>query len=291
MKWDPPKRRYVDSQGHVLSEKQVRQEVDQYISDQQEETRKQTQKLIAGTISLTAFFLFMRSAIERWHKVTGSIAYGGKARVGSTEEARIQKAIESELAYLLDFQKQARASFAASRSIANDAVQGLDVPGSLKLTLRNEIADALTTAAPSEAEAIAKQIIRQALEKEGQPLALADSVTVSGTESLMGATIEPRAAMYANAAYSTYENNVSEREADIGVTLARRICAEDEASCDECVQAATEEFISLDEVTDIGTLTCMNNCRCYYEFSYEGVEPLRIDQTVNAIFNRSEAIQ
>jgi hypothetical protein len=73
--------------------------------------------------------------------------------------------------------------------------------------------------------------------------------------------------------------------------MARRVCAEDQESCDECIDAATEDFMPLDEVSDIGSLTCMNNCRCYYEFSLEGVEPIRIDATINEIFSRSEAVQ
>jgi hypothetical protein len=131
--------------------------------------------------------------------------------------------------------------------------------------------------------------IEKIIASEKEFLAGFEQETVAETVTAEG--LAARGSMYAEAAYSTYENNVAARESDFGVTKARRVCEEDQASCDECVQAATEEFISLSEVSDIGTLTCMNNCRCYYEFSYEGVEPLRIDQTVNKIFNRSEAVQ
>lgn len=91
-----------------------------------------------------------------------------------------------------------------------------------------------------------------------------------------------RAGMYANAAYSTYENQVKEREADTGVILGRRVCEEDQNSCDACVDAATTEYMPLGELSDIGSLTCLNNCRCTIEFNYEGVEPITIDRAVYA---------
>jgi hypothetical protein len=84
--------------------------------------------------------------------------------------------------------------------------------------------------------------------------------------------IANRAGLYAEAAYSEYMVQTVEREADEGVTLGRRICESDGASCDECVAAATEEFIPLDDIEEIGTLQCMNNCRCEIEFSIEGQE-------------------
>lgn len=82
--------------------------------------------------------------------------------------------------------------------------------------------------------------------------------------------IANRAGLYAEAAYSEWVNQVVERESDEGVTLGRRICESDGASCEECVDAATEEFIPLDEIPEIGTLQCMHNCRCEIEFQVEG---------------------
>jgi hypothetical protein len=84
--------------------------------------------------------------------------------------------------------------------------------------------------------------------------------------------IANRAGLYAHAAYAEYLNQVVEREADHGVTLGRRIVEGDEASCDECIEAATEEFIPLDDIPEIGTLQCMSNCRCEIEFQIGDVE-------------------
>lgn len=92
---------------------------------------------------------------------------------------------------------------------------------------------------------------------------------VERQESL--AFVENRAGMYADAAYSTFENNVMAREFDEGVRMGRRVCEEDGASCEACVEAGSTYFSSLDEIPEIGTLECLNNCRCYIEFA----EPVR----------------
>ena len=84
-------------------------------------------------------------------------------------------------------------------------------------------------------------------------------------------SIAGRAGMYADAAYGTYANNVTERELDMGVQMGRRVCEEDTASCDECVEAASTYFSDLSEVAEIGSLQCLSNCRCYIEYA----EPIR----------------
>jgi hypothetical protein len=73
--------------------------------------------------------------------------------------------------------------------------------------------------------------------------------------------------MYVDASYATYANNVTFRERDEGVTLGRRVSEEDTESCDECVDAAGTEFVPLDELPEIGSLTCMSNCRCTVEYA------------------------
>lgn len=76
-----------------------------------------------------------------------------------------------------------------------------------------------------------------------------------------------RSAMYAESTYATYENNVMAREFDNGVTMGRRISEEDDASCDECVDAASTYFSDLADIPEIGSLQCLTNCRCYIEYA------------------------
>lgn len=201
MRFDPKRRRYVDNNGRVMAPAQVRREVQDYVEQQKERTEKEALKLLAGTITLAAFVHFMRSAIEKWHTVSGSIAYGGKAQLDAERIARIQAKIDSELKYLAGF--------------------------------KTDIATALSKA-------------REA------------GITFTETAGF----VTSRAVMYADAAYSTYVNNVTAREFDNGVTMGRRVCEEDTESCEECIDAASTYFVPLDELPEIGSLQCLNNCRC-----------------------------
>jgi len=216
----------VDEDGRVLSPAQVRREVHDYVEGEKDKTEKEALKLLAETITLTAFFHFMKSRVEKWHTVTGAIAYGGQAQLDPERKARIAAKIESELAFLNGFRNDTSKAFAEAR--AND-------------------------------------------------------LTITEAAGFVPA----RAAMYADAAYSTYENNVMAREFDEGVTMGRRVCPEDDASCEECVDAASTFFSTLEDIEEIGTLQCLNNCRCYIEYADA---PL----TANVVVDRtqqSDAVQ
>lgn len=91
-----------------------------------------------------------------------------------------------------------------------------------------------------------------------------------------------RATRYADSVYSTYENNVKAREKDAGLLSGRRVCVDDESSCEDCPALATEDYLPLDQVADIGDSQCASRCRCWVEFDYAGVEPLTIDRGVYA---------
>lgn len=273
MRWDSKKRRYVDSHGHVIPAREVRKEVIGYVAQEQDRAKREAEKLLSGLISLSAFFAFMRSRIEAWHTVSGSIAYGGAAQLDTERRARIAAKVNSEKAYLNEFEDQVRRSFAAADKIASQVVENLEVAPTKamneKLTptqkkkVEKRVRAALLTAAPSEAKAKAKRAVREVIEDEGLSL-VAESVSVSESlaSDLIGGTIVSRTQMYPEAAYATFQNNVAAREFDSGVTLGRRICAEDEASCDECVAAAADsvDFVPLDDLDEIGSLQCMNNC-------------------------------
>lgn len=199
MRWDKQKRRYVDSRGRVIPERQVRKEVSDYVAGEQEKVLKKAANTVEGIIDRSAFFAFLESKIDTWHKITGTIAYGGKAQMTPERWARIERIIESEKEFLAGFK--------------------------------------------------------------------ADTAAEILTEGLGN-----RAAMYTDAAYATFANQELQRERDEGVTLGRRICEKDGTSCDECVSAATEEWVPLDDLEEIGSLQCLNNCRCEFEFQTDGVE-------------------
>jgi hypothetical protein len=278
MRFDTQKRRYVNEQGRALFPSQVRKEVNDYITGEKEKTQAKAQQLLKGNISLTSFFVYLKTRVEAWHEVAGSIAYGGKAQLDPERRARIKAKIDSELKYLREFQKQAKASFEAARKIASQVADSVEAhplksfTGKLTVTMRAKIEkkvfEELLEANPSEAEQVTRNAVNAVLEGIEARL-IAESISVAADEAadLIGATIPSRAAMYADAAYSTYQNNEAAREFDSGVRLARRISEEDDQSCEDCVAAADTFFAPLDELPEIGSLQCLNNCRCYFEYA------------------------
>jgi hypothetical protein len=200
MRFDPKRRRYVDERGRVLSARQVKKQVEDYVKHEVIWARREATKVVTDLVSDYSFFFKMEQKVEAWHKVTGTIAYGGRAQMDEERWARLEKIITREQEFLARFHNELKGVSEIPEGVVN------------------------------------------------------------------------RAGMYPNAAYATYENQLVQREADNGVVLGRRICAEDEASCEECVSAATEEFIPLSEIPDIGSLTCITNCRCEIEFDVEGVQ-------------------
>lgn len=83
------------------------------------------------------------------------------------------------------------------------------------------------------------------------------------------AQILARAIQYAESGYRTYENGVLQREKDAGTGFARRVLDETAAHCDgdnNCPSLATEEFIPITEMAEIGDSPCGGRCRCTIEF-------------------------
>lgn len=274
MQFDPKTRRYVDTNGNVMSPARVRREVNDYIETEKAKTAKQGGQLLNGTISLNSFFQRLKIQIESWHEVAGAIAYGGKAQIDRKRQSRIQSKIDSELRYLREFHKQAKASFESAREIAKRVVNSLivsplkEISGNLtpgqRREIERELYQALIGTSPSEVDPVTRRIINQLL-KDADLVAGTIEIPADLAANLMGGTIPSRSAMYAEAAYATFQNNELMRESDAGATLGRRICPEDDASCEACVDAADTYFVPLEDLSPIGSLTCMSNCRCYFE--------------------------
>ena len=181
---------------------------------------------------------------------------------------RINKKILSELDYLADFQDAVEESFTAANIIANKVAKTIaaDFPD-MEAEVREKVERALLRAAPSEAASIARQAAIEAL----GPEAVVPEITLGlEANSLIGGTVEARAEMYTEATYATYENNVLAREMDEGVTLGRRISERDGDVCIDCEEAATDEFVPLSSLPEIGDSVCGPRCRCEFEFLGDG---------------------
>lgn len=203
--YDKKRRLYVDSRGVRLTEREIREALDDYIDSIQRNIAKKAVQFTAGEIKTAELFTFLESEVTALHGASGSIAYGGLPQMDSEKWSRIENKLITELNYLNQF--------------------------------RGDVQSAVSTGEPLSAEGIAN-----------------------------------RAGLYGEAAYPEYMNQVIQREGDAGITLGRRICEEDGASCVGCVDAATEEYIPLDEIPEIGSMECMSNCRCEISFKIDDTE-------------------
>lgn len=217
--WDEVRRRYVDREGRVLPEREIRKAIDEYIDSIQEDIDSKVDEFILGGITLFMLFNWLDGEISAMHHAAGSIAYGGIEQVTESEWNRIDRRLQSEREYLAGF-----------RADMEQAASG-------------------------------------------------------GELSFEG--VAGRAGLYAESAFKTYENTVSDRERESGAIGVRRRCVEDQASCDDCVALAADEYVGFDEIMDIGDgSSCMSNCRCWFEFSYETdvgvIEPIEIERGIYA---------
>lgn len=80
------------------------------------------------------------------------------------------------------------------------------------------------------------------------------------------AEILARAIRYAAAGYKTYQNGVFAREKDAGVGFARRVLDPNAENCEDCPSLATDHFLPITEVAEIGASACGGMCRCELEF-------------------------
>lgn len=281
MKWDTDRRRYVDESGRVMREAEVRQHIDEFIVHEQKEVERQTEKLFIGALTLPAFFEFLRHKITSWHSVAGSTAYGGPDQMSGEQWSRVNSKILSELEFLAGFQREAETSFAVAESIAADVVRSLEIPAGLESLVQERVTEALVRAAPSEAATVGRQAVAESLADSGAS-EVAASIQSVNADGLIGGTIPNRSKMYADAAYATYENNVSGRESDAGAMGVRRVSEEDDDSCEECPDLAVDDYVLFEEIRDIGDTPCGGRCRCFFEFSYEGIEPLTVDRRLTS---------
>lgn len=72
---------------------------------------------------------------------------------------------------------------------------------------------------------------------------------------------------YSDAGYKLWSNMVLEREKKLGTGFARRILDEGTEHCEDCPALATEEFIPITEVAEIGASSCGSFCHCDIEYA------------------------
>src|SRR5258708_5430128 len=104
MIFDPNRRVYLQK-GQIQTPAQTRQHIEDFIAQEQAAVDRQSKKLLAGLITISAFFEWMRERIAHWHSVTGIIGYGGAGQMDLEKWKRINEIVQGQIAYLNDFEK------------------------------------------------------------------------------------------------------------------------------------------------------------------------------------------
>lgn len=254
MKWDRERRVYVDDQGRTVPMVRVRRWLEEFIKANQDEIDAESSELINGLASaglIAAFFASLKRRIAAMHGAVGVVAYGGEKEMTPERWGRVGNRIAEEVAYATAFQEAVE----RSREITDAILQSVPLESRLEVERALILPNAVTTVVIPE---------------------------IPAWDEMIWGQVGSRARLYADSVYGTHENSVRAREQDAGVLKGRRVTEGDENVCPGCEAAASDEYVPLEQLLDIGDADCLTRCRCTIEFDYHGIEPLTIERDVYA---------
>lgn len=292
MTWDATRRIYLDDNGNPVDPEQLREWIDSFIENAKAEVDDHSTQLLEGAITVAAFFLFLSELVTSMHLASAMVAYGGESEMTNQRWGRVDEKLSSEIAYLEAFrerveQAQVTAEAMASQ-VADLATANPVIPAGLEDVVRERVAQAIIGNSVTDVETVTREAVVEAIaDSVGTEEAAAIGRELAGEtidafserlEDLIWGEVESRSRQYMDSVYGQYENSVKAREGDAGAASVRRVTEGDDRVCDECDAAASDEYVSFDEITDIGDTICGGNCRCSFEFEYAGVGPLEIEE-------------
>lgn len=275
MTWNPQTRRYIDDNGNEIDPADVRQYIDDYITAEKQDIDRHSELLLLGLLTIGAFFEYLREKIVAMHGAATVIAYGGEDNVSQSAWIATGAKIHSELGYLEKFQAQVEEADRTAKAIASDialaSAADPSIPEGLESVIEERVASAIIANSVSDIEAVTKEAVKSAIaDSVGSDVAetVASQITIgviddfSGRlEQLIWGEIGSRGRSYADAAYGTHENSVKGREGEAGAVGVKRVDSGDDAECDDCPLLATDDYVAMDEVTDIGdNSACGSRC-------------------------------
>lgn len=268
MIWNPQVRQYEDERGRPIPRSRIRQWLEQYITANKEDITTAVLDLLAAGAAVTLigeFFSALRDRITTMHGTAGVLAYGGESEMNPERWARVADRISTQFEYLTGFESAVNQARRTTDQIIEHSV--LVAPN----VARETIEQAILTSSPTEAIATVETIIEA-------PVVLPEPLW----DTLIWGEMGSRGRMYADATWATHELSVKAREMDAGVLRGRRVTEGDDRVCDGCEAAASEEYMPLEDIPDIGDQECGSNDRCTIEFEYAGIEPLTVDREIYA---------
>ena len=103
------------------------------------------------------------------------------------------------------------------------------------------------------------------------------AVDLSNGSIPMDGRVVSRALMYANAAWATFEERMGERMVDHKreAKWERRMLSDAE-HCEDCVKESKRGWRRIGQLAPIGTLQCLTNCKCHFEYSDQERRPTNL---------------
>ena len=242
--------------------------MEEYIQANKDEIEKESNGLIsagASALLIAAFFSSLRERVKLMHGTAAVIAYGGESEMNPKRWDRVAEKISSEYAYLAGFERAVQEARQSTDEILHR----------VSLMSDAQVENVILTTPPSQ---LASAVESVAGVEAGQVVTTTEPLW----DTLIWGEVGSRSRMYADSIYGTHENSVRAREMDAGVLRGRRVTEGDSNVCDGCDSAASDEYVSLDELLDIGDADCLSRCRCIVEFLYEEIGPMNVERGVYA---------
>ena len=111
-RWNPAARNgqgaYIDARGRFVSDKTIRDGLDEYIAAKEKAAAALADKLANGSISLADFELGMMQNIKDAHLASAALAKGGWFHMTQADFGRVGQIVRREYGYFREFAKQIR---------------------------------------------------------------------------------------------------------------------------------------------------------------------------------------
>lgn len=104
--WNQDALRYVRPDGQRVKPSAVKQSVNSFVRDAQDELAAKTKQMVSGEVTIEAWQTQMAADVKSIHLATDIVAQGGLKQFDQADMARAEKGIDFQLKRLLDFSRE-----------------------------------------------------------------------------------------------------------------------------------------------------------------------------------------